>query len=85
MNRADLEFYEAHLVMTAAKALAPPDVDWDQLSDRKRIECLDRAGDVLLALIKDRRCMERLHKLAIPEMDPEMATTLSLAEQPCRS
>lgn len=64
MNRADLEFYESDMLLKAAKALVPDGRDWDECSHTAKNNYLNRAGDVLLAVINDEKCLQRLSKIA---------------------
>lgn len=67
MNKADIEFYESILVLSAARALLPAGKSWDCLSYRTRQAHLDKAVTMLHALINDRKCRDRLIRLGLSQ------------------
>jgi hypothetical protein len=57
---ADIEFYEAKLVLTVAQSMVPPGKTWDDLGHRAKQRRLDQAVKSLATLLNDVECMDRL-------------------------
>jgi hypothetical protein len=66
MSKADVEFYEARLVVKTAQALAKRPLD--SLSDAARKRYLDQAVDVVHTLLTDASSIARLRFLMTPGM-----------------
>ncbi len=60
MNKDDIEFYEAGLVLTAARSMLKPREDWDTLSYRRKQVLLDRSVGMLHALLNNPEALRRL-------------------------
>ena len=69
IGRADIEFYEAALLVSLARALAGSDLQ--TLSTRARLRWYGRALDILEALLNDEttvRAMYRFSSLKVQEL-----------------
>lgn len=76
VGKADIEFYESHLVMTIAKSSVLPNRTWEDLSYRSKQTYLNRAVRILQTLLNDEDCRERLaHLFGTPgrAIDPRKA------------
>ncbi len=61
IGRDDLEHYEAHLVLTTARAMAKASPEaWDAFSRSRRLRWIERSLDVLTTVLGDVRVVERL-------------------------
>ena len=70
MNKADLEFYESALVLAVAKkllALNRPELQWDAIHHPSKKHYLDKAVGILLELINNPACNEKLKKVLLVE------------------
>lgn len=65
IGKADLEFYESHMIEVAAKALSGRSEDeWARLSGKTRTNWRAKALRTMHAVLADQRVVERLPKLA---------------------
>ena len=58
IGKADIEFYESHMVLQVAHALATK--DWDTLSYRSKQRILDKSVDIIYLLLNNEHTQERL-------------------------